>query len=412
MIRIPLLVLLIGVLGGLAGVGLHFLLSVAITVLYGSNDVVSALGMYPWWLVVVLPALGGLFVGLLMRYTQTPEIAGEGVPAILVALEHDQSVVRYRIPLLKTLATVATISTGGSAGREGPIIQIGAALGSLVAQWQKVDVVWRETLLLAGAASAMAATFGTPVAALLFVTEVLRRQMTILRVIAITVAVVAGMVVAQGIFSYQGLPVPVPSVITFDSVAMVLAAIVGVVSGIVAVIFAYVLRTARQISIRTITRPWLRPAVGGLLVGGLLVWLPVLHEAASYQLGVTITEGVSVSIWLLLIILVTKVCATAITVGTGGSGGIFTPSLLIGVLVGAIVQNLAGWFGVQISAQLLLVGMAAVFAGAAHAPVTAVFMVYELSEATTLIPSLIIATLLAYATARAISAQHVYSVHT
>jgi CIC family chloride channel protein len=399
-------------MGGLAGVVFHILLSFTLATLYGTNDIVTTLNTYPWWVVVLLPAMGGLLTGLLVVITRTPEIAGEGIPAIKIALEKQQSVVRYRVALLKTTATIATISTGGSAGREGPIVQIGSALGSMVAQLAKVPHASRETLLLAGAAAAMAATFGTPAAALVFVVEVLRRPMTLWRVILLGTAVVCAMVIARGVFSYQGLPVPVPTIITLDTNALFLAAVVGVVAGLVAVCFTYTLKITRTVSNQIVPQQWLRPAVGGLLVGVLLVWLPMLHEAASYQFGTDLTNGISLPVGFLIIVLGTKIVATALTVGTGGSGGIFAPSLILGVMVGAIVQSGAEAFGLQISTQLLLVGMAAVFAGAAHAPITAVFMVYELADTTALLPSLIIACVIAYVTARAVTRQHIYSVHT
>jgi CIC family chloride channel protein len=406
------LVLLTGVLGGLAGVCFHFLLIFVLRLLYQSSDVVGALEGMPVWLVLLLPAIGGLLTGLLIRFSNTPEVAGEGVPAIKRAIGSGESLVRYRVAPLKMAATMLTIGSGGSGGREGPIIQIGAALGSLVGQLGRTSVSVRETLLLCGAAAAMAATFGTPVAALVFVAEVLRRMISFRQLVALSLAVLVAVIVATVIFQYEGLRIPQSIVIDNSIPTLFFAVVVGILSGFIAVTFGWSLKSVRQTFAISPIPNWFRPAIGGLLVGCLLVWLPMLHEAALYSFGSEVVSGAPLSIGLLFSLIVFKIVATALTVGSGGSGGIFAPTLFIGLVVGALVYHTATAMGYGVTSQLMIVGMAALFAGAAHAPVTAIFMLYELTEKVQLLPSLIIASMVAYGVARLIRSENVYTNHT
>jgi chloride channel protein, CIC family len=399
---------LVGVLCGIGGVFFQYALIQVLQFVYGSSAVVATLMQWPWWLVVLVPTIGGLVTGVIIHYTRTREAIGEGVPALTVALEKEHGLIRYRVAPVKLLATLATIGSGGSAGREGPVVHMGAAVGSLIAQLTRLRVFDRETLLLAGAAAAMAATFGTPAAALVFVAEVFRRQMTFGRALLLVITVVAAMIVARGIFGFAGLKLPVPTIITTDGWALAAALVVGLVAGLVAATFSALLHTVARVSERTIRYHWLRPGVGGFLVGWILLFVPQVHEAATYQLLQDMSTG-AIPIVVVGLVLLAKVCATSITIGSGGSGGVFAPALIIGTLIGALVQLGIGALGVSVSSQLLLVGMAAAFAGITHAPITAVFLLYELTDIAALVPSLLMAAVAAVIVARSLSRRSAYN---
>ncbi len=398
----------VGILGGLVGVLFHTVLSFLLYSLYDGN-VLESLANMPWWVVVLLPAVGGLCAGALIQVTKTPEVYGEGVPAIHRALEDHASHIRYRVFFVKFFATVATILSGGSAGREGPVIHMGGALGSGLAQITKQSPFDRETLLLAGTASAMTATFGTPAAAIVFVAEVLRRTMTFGRSLAIILAVIIASVVSVSVFDYHGLVLSGAVVETFSVSLFLVSLVVGVVAGVVAVVFGVTLRGVRTGFARLPIPVWTRPACGGLLVGVLLVFLPQLHEAAFYQLSLDAFVGLELSWLFILVLLVAKIIATSATVGSGGSGGIFAPSLFIGLLVGMFANSILTLFGAAYTTALLVVGMTAVFAAAAHAPFTAVFLLYEMTESVTILPYLGAGAMTGYLSARALSQLHMYS---
>jgi CIC family chloride channel protein len=154
---------------------------------------------------------------------------------------------------------------------------------------------------------------------------------------------------------------------------------------------------------------WIRPALGGFIVGCFLVFLPQLHEAAFYQFNLDAFGGVELSVVFLAMLLVAKIIATSVTVGSGGSGGIFAPSLFLGLVVGMLVNSVALQIGLVSSPVLLVVGMAALFAGAAHAPVTAVFLLYEIVDQISILPYLIIGAVTAYFVAKFLSTSHMYT---
>jgi len=397
-----------GAVGVLLGVCIQFFASVFFGVGSGENFTDAVLSL-PVWLRVLLPAFGGLLVGVLLYVARAPEVAGEGVPAIQRALR-DDSVIRYRTAPLKFLATTVTLGTGGSAGREGPIIQIGGGIGMSVARLLQIAGLDRPLLLLAGVAGAMAAAFGTPAAALVFVVEVLRRKIDYRGVVLLVASTVIASVVARMGFGYVGLSLPAVSVTPFVVSDVPAFVILGLGAGLIAVIFTRLLRLAH------VGFEWLapsllvRPALGGLMVGLLALFSPFIHEPGMMSLLSGVSAG-NYTITFLVILVVLKIIATVVTVGSGGSGGIFAPSLFLGFVWGGILIAVGSVFGVTVPFVVLYVGMAAVFAAAAHAPLTAMFIIYELVGTTDIIVPLLIATVVSYGVARYILPYSMYSVH-
>lgn len=412
-LRFGISVVCIGVIGGVLGVVFHTVLQMAVGIFYGvpaSGDFGAAFSMLPWWWKVAVPALGGLLVGIVVVYTKTPEVSGEGVPAVIAALDRPHAKIRARVAPLKAVVSIITLGSGGSAGREGPVIQIGAALGSLVGQITKAAPIQSQTLLLAGAAATMAATFGTPVAAIVFVSEVLRRSISLQSMVVIFIAVGIAVLVAQFGFGYQGLRITVPADISWGTPLTLLTMIgLGVLAGLLAGIFGWLLRVVKKVFNASSLPRVSKPAVGGFLVGLLCLGVPYLQEPATYPLLTDIVVGASFSIGFLGLIIVTKLLATTLTIGSGGSGGIFAPSLLLGCLLGSVYGTLVGsMFQASETVLYVVVGMAAVFAAAAHAPVTAVFMLYEMTGVVATVPALLCGCAAAYVVMQITNTKSIY----
>ena len=397
--------LLAGVVGVLLGVVINFVVAISFGVSGGQSFLVAVYEL-PAWARLLLPAFGGLLVGLIVYLTKSPEIMGEGVPAVKRALR-EETTIRIRTAPLKFLVTSITIGTGGSAGREGPIIQMGAGLGVSIARLCRLGATDRTLLLLAGAAAAMAAAFGTPAAALIFVVEVLRRQLTYRGVVAMVSTVAIATVVAQGVFSYQGLLLPFVASVPFALVDIPSYIVLGVAAGLIGVLFTLAVRVSHAAFYYLTPSVITRPVVGGLVVGGIALSIPFIYEPAMYGVFASVVSG-EWSVVFLITLLIAKIVATAVTVGSGGSGGIFAPSLVIGLVLGGVLASVFSSFGVVTPPAYAYVGMAALFAAAAHAPLTAVFMLYALTDASSLLMPLIIASLIAYVVARYILPESMY----
>jgi len=351
------------------------------------------------WLLAILPALGGLACGLLLRFA--PEIGGGGSDAAIDAFHKGKGRIRRRVLFLKPLASLFTLGTGGSGGREGPIMHIGAAFGSMVGEVLKVGVRERRILLVAGIAAGIAAVFRTPLGAAILAVEVLYRDgfESDALVPSIFASVISYSVVIS-IFGESTL-LAVPRAFPFIPRHLLLYGLLAVTLSVIAVLFLRTLRSVREIVGKLPGPEWLRPAWGGLMLGLSITPVLVLTgnwiDAPGQGLGIlgggygAVQVAITGSSWLptgwKLVALLSamgagKLLASSFTIGSGGSAGDFAPSLAIGGLFG-------GAFGV--AAQLLLgdptiepgafalVGMGVIYGGIAHVPLAALVLVCELA---------------------------------
>lgn len=351
------------------------------------------------WLLVVLPALGGLVCGLLTRLA--PEIAGGGGDAMIDAFHHQGGRIRARVIALKALASMSTLGTGGAGGREGPTMQIGGALGSLVATWLRVSARERRILLVAGVAAGISAVFRTPLGAALLAVEVLYRDgFESDALIPSVLASVVSYSVIISIFGPSTLFARVPR-FPFHPGQLPLYVVLALLIAGLAAAFLAVFRRVRALFQASRVPLWARPALGGLLLGAFAVPLIVLLGDHIHQPGQglgllgggygAVQMAIAGSEWLpegwtavamLGALAAAKLFAASLTIGSGGSAGDFAPSLAIGGMVG-------GAFGR--AAQLLLhdptiqpgafalVGMGAFYGGIAHVPLAALVLVCELA---------------------------------
>ncbi|NMO91313.1 chloride channel protein [Actinomycetospora sp. TBRC 11914] len=408
--------LIIGLGAGLGAVAFRYLIIGITWLVTGRQDYsdagrvasthLAALG--PWFLLLA-PVVGGLVYGpLVTRFA--PEARGHGVPEVMVAVARHGGRIKARVAAVKALASALCIGTGGSVGREGPIVQIGSALGSSIGQALRVPA-GRLTLMVAcGAAGGISATFNAPMAGVVFGLEIILRAFSaqsfgILVISSVTANVVARLLVGDDTILH------LPHYALGSTAELPLYAVLGLLAGLLGWAFARVLYAIEDGCDAVWRGPeWLRPAVGGVLLGGVLLALPQL-----YGVGYPVLQGGlagQYAVGFLLLLAVGKMLATSLTIGIGGSGGVFAPSLFLGGMAGTAFGTLAaalfpalhlspGAFG--------LVGMAAVFAGAAHAPITAVLIVFELTGDYAVILPLMVAVVLATGLSHLVSRQNIYT---
>ncbi|GII99004.1 CIC family chloride channel protein [Sediminihabitans luteus] len=409
----------VGALTGLGAVGFRWLIEHATLVFSGFADY-SAVGVgqhpanpnLPWlgpWFVVLAPVVGGLVYGPIV-YLGAREARGHGVPEVMLAVARHGGRIRARVAAVKALASAICIGSGGSVGREGPIVQIGAALGSSVGQATRMPLDRMRTLVAAGAAAGIAATFNAPIAGVLFALELILRDFRARSFGFVVLSSVVASVVGRAILGddpFLALPA-----FTIDSAwTYLLFALLGLVAGAVGIGFTRILYAVEDLCDRVWRGPeWLRPAAGGVLLGLVLLVLPQMYGVGYPVLETGVNGGYVVGF--LLLLLVGKVVATSLTLGIGGSGGVFAPSLFIGGMLGAAFGQVAHALVPALAPSpgaFAIVGMGAVFAGTARAPLTAVIMLFELTGEYTIILPLMLAIVLATGVSRALSDDTVYS---
>ncbi|MFC0005561.1 chloride channel protein [Micromonospora siamensis] len=405
------LAVLVGAGAGVGAVAFRWLVGTATLVFSGHPDYAAVPGApHPQlpalgrWFVVLAPVAAGLLYGpLVQRFAR--EARGHGVPEVMYAVARRGGRIRGRVAVVKAVASALCIGGGGSVGREGPIVQIGSALGSTVGQRIRLPETRLRLLVAAGAAGGISATFNTPIAGVFFALELILGDFAVESFAAVVLAAVTAAVIGRAVLG----DVPFLDLPPFHVVSAgeyLLFAALGLLAALVGVGFSRVLYAVEDLCDRLWRGPeWLRPAVGGLLLGGLLLVLPQMYGVGYPVLGEAVDGRYALAF--LLVLLLAKVLATSLTIGIGGSGGVFAPSLFVGGMLGAAfaavvhsaLPGLAGPTGAY-----ALVGMGAVFAGAARAPITAVVIMFELTGEYSIILPLMVAIALAAGLSRLVSA--------
>jgi chloride channel protein, CIC family len=334
------------------------------------------------WIFLTVPT-GFLFAWFLARRF-APEVAGDGVPEAVAALEVHSGRMRGRVIPLKILATAATIGVGGSAGREGPIVQIGAAVGSVISRRFNLGEDQVRSLVAAGAGAGIGAAFNAPIAGMLFALEVILSSFAARHMSAIVIASITAAVTTRTIVGAElELQTEVYRLQEFSELILYAGLALAIV--LIGLLFLNGLgRLDSFLRPRARALGFVRPLIAGLLVAGLIFFEPRLFGTGQAVINGLLAGDVGSSVWWILILLaIGKAVATSLTTTSGASGGAFMPSLFMGAAVGTGFALLVGeiWPSPIESGAFAVVGMAAMFAVVGRAPLTAILMVFEVTGA-------------------------------
>ncbi|MCH2105072.1 MAG: chloride channel protein [Planctomycetes bacterium] len=405
--RWVLLAAIVGVCGGVAAVAFRWLIEVCTEELFHAPTGVTTEGIRDagpdWWLFLLIPAAGGLVVGLLVQRL-APEAEGHGTDSVIHAYHRLKGEVRQRVIFIKALASSITIGSGGSAGQEGPVAQVGAGIGSSIARALKLPVRDRRLLLLSGGSAGVGAMFCSPLGGALFMPEVLYKKSdleadALIPCIISSIFAYATYTTISGDHRAVELSPELLSSLSFsDPRELAIYLILGIACTLVGWAYTKVFYGVHALNQRSGGVPkFLRPMLGGLAVGAIALGLSLFTGESGVLFGgyglmeTAISGGLTIPV--LLLLLAAKIVATSATISSGGSGGVFAPALAIGALLGAAVgQGAASLFpGLDINpAAFALVGMGGFFAGVAKVPITSVIMVSEMTGSYSLLAPLML----------------------
>ncbi|MFQ5798307.1 MAG: chloride channel protein [Bacteroidota bacterium] len=363
---------------------------------------------------LIIPAVGGAIFGPLI-YRFAREAKGHGVPEVMEAVAIHGGRIRPRVAVVKALASSICIGTGGSVGREGPIVQIGSSLGSTVGQAFRLSDERVRNLVVCGAAGGIAATFNAPIAGAIFGLEVIMGQFHAVYFGAVVISAVTADVIAQ-IFMGDLRTFAVPEYTLVSPWELTLYTLLGALTAFVSVGFTRLLYLSEDLWDKIRLREYLKPVLGGLVLGGVGILtfkidgFPRVFGVGYDSINQTLIGELTIQVTFALLFI--KLFATVLTLGSGGSGGIFAPSLFMGAMLGEAFGQLVHQLFPEITAPpgaYALVGMAAFFSGAAHAPITAILILFEMTGDYRIILPLMLATVVSTLISRIISHESIYT---
>ncbi len=381
-LKLVLLAALVGVVSAFIAIGFRYLLFFFQNLFFYQD--VSAIEVSPvdhnlgLW-VIVVPAIGGVLVGLITRYV-AGEAKGHGVPEVMESIALHGGRMRPRIVLFKALASALSIGSGGSVGREGPIIQVGSGAGSTIGQLLKLDQDQVKILVGCGAAGGIAATFNTPIAGIIFALEIILLELKSRSFISLVISAFFATTVSRLFLgSHPAFEIPAYSFISLYEIIFYL--VLGILAGLTAILLIRMVYDTEHFFEKKINIPaHFKPALGGLMVGVIGYFLPQVFGYGYDTISNLLNQEVVLTTILLLFVF--KIVAFVLTIGSGASGGIFSPSLFIGAALGAAFGWIINTPYPEITAPIgayALVGMAALFAAVSRATFTAIIIIFELT---------------------------------
>jgi CIC family chloride channel protein len=404
-VELDILAVIIGVVAGLATVAYRKLIDL-MTMVFSFMTVIRT-PLIPIGL-ILMPAVGGLLVGVAAPHLGR-EAAGEGVPEVMKSLALEGGRMRARLPVVKAVLSSLTLGSGGSAGSEGPIGQIGAGVGSAIGQLFKLGAPELRVLTVSGISAGIAAIFNAPIGGALFGLEIVMVGIEPVALIPVLIATVAGTATTAAFFG-NNTWFSMPTYQVLFGPELLLFVLLGLLVGLLSVVWIRSLMTLDGVFHRVPIRAELKPALGGLLVGVILVYLPQI-AGIGYETTAIALNGGLLLVPLLLLTL-GKMLGTSCTLGSGGSGGMLAPSLFVGAMAGGALGLLfkAAMPGMLTPAMAFaVVGMAALFAGAARAPLTCVILVAETTRDYGLLVPLMAACATSYLVSSLLHRESIYS---
>jgi len=374
------LAIIAGVAGGLVAIVFRTLIGLIQSVWTGTTSEVflDVLSTLPWWAVIVAPATGGVIVGTILHFWRPSGRAG-GVADVIEARTYESARLNLKDAAIGTTISAITLGTGGSAGREGPVVYFAAAVSKALFGIFNLPLSARRSMLGCGVAAAIAASFNAPIAGVLFAHEVILGHFAMSAFVPLVISAVVAAVISRNFFGEApAFIVPDYAITSYWEIPAF--ALLGVTCAIVAILFQSSLIGTDWVARHVRIPLFFRPVLGGLLVGGIAFFFPqvlgVGYEATDAALANRM------DLWLLLVLIVAKTAATAITLGSRLGGGVFSPALYLGAMTG-------GAFGIMASAVFpelasseglyAIIGMGAVAAAVLGAPISTAVMIFELT---------------------------------
>lgn len=402
---------IVGIIAGYASIGFRYLIGVLQNVLLHHQfdwHLISPVGHERgYWMFLILPL--GLLVSTLITHWFAREAKGHGVPEVIEAVMTKSGRMRKRIVAFKALASSITIASGGSVGREGPIVQIGSAAGSAMGQWLNLEPKLLKTLVGCGAAGAVAATFNTPIAGVIFAIEIVVLELKTKSFVPLVISSVFATVVSrlhigdEPAFFVPEYSLRGPNELIFYLVLGILAGMLGVV--VIKTVYGF-----EDFFDRLKVPFFVKPLIGGLVLAAIGVVYPQMFGVGYETVTDVLQQKSSLSLMALFIFL--KIFCTSITLASGGSGGVFAPSLFIGAMLGGAYGYAINLYFPEITAgygAYALVGMAALFSATGRATFTAIVILFEMTRDYSIILPLMFVCVTADQIAWAISKDSIYS---
>jgi CIC family chloride channel protein len=399
----------VGIATGFAAVGFIWLIQNAKELFFGKSlFFLNHMVMHGEYWIVIIPAIGGALAGPII-YKLAKEAKGHGVPEVMEAVALKGGLIRPRVALAKSVASALCIGSGGSAGREGPIIQIGSTLGSVIGQLFRMSSSRVTTLVGCGAAAGISAVFNAPIAGVIFSLEIILGDFAIKTFSPVIFSSVIASVVSRAFLGDSpAFAVPAYSLVSVWEIPLYIG--LGVVGAFVALAFTHTLYFAEDRFDSLKIPGHVKPILGGLAVGAIGLFFPQVFSD-GYETIRNALHG-ELPIFLLGMLILLKIAATSFTLGSGNSGGIFAPSLFMGAVAGGLYGELVHYLFPSVTASsgaYALVGMAAVVSGTTHAPITALLIIFEMTGDYRIILPLMIVVVLSTLVARKVTSESIYT---
>ena len=404
----------VGVAGGYGAIGFRKLIAGAVRLGWGTfahtqgKELLELSLAVPLWARIVVPTIGMFIVGTIITLL-AKEAKGHGVPEVIEAVAMRDGRIRTRVVFVKALASAICIGSGGSVGREGPIVQIGSAMGSVLGRWFGLSGTRLRTLVACGAAAGIAATFNAPMAGTLFSLEVILGEFAAAQFIPIVVSsVIATALSRHYLGNFPAFEVPTYDLVHYGELLFYL--LLGVLSGLVAYAFIRVLYGMEDLCDRWKFSNYGKAALGGTVIGCIGLLFPQVF-GVGYETIAQVLRGETLGP-VLIALLAAKVLATSVTIGSGGSGGIFAPSLFMGAVTGGAFGQLVHTLFPHMTAfpgAYALVGMGAVVAGTTRAPITAMLIIFEMTADYLIILPLMFACIIGLVISALLSRESIYT---
>jgi CIC family chloride channel protein len=408
-LRLLVAAVLVGAIAGLLGVGFRELVDRLQSLATGSGaNMLEAARALPWWHRLLLPAGGALLGALLLHWLGRGETAF-GTRDLMEVVTLRKRSIKLGPTLGRVASALATIASGGSVGREGPIMQLGATAAALVGRAARPGPRAFSILLAAGAAAGMASAYNAPLAGAVFAMEIVLSNFAIDVFVPVAFASVAGFLVKRALLGPDPVYDVAPDRVTLTWTLVLCAVPLGIACAPLGIAFQRLLQRATAAFERLPVHPIARTVVGGALVGVIGLWLPEVW-GNGYQ-AVNELSHRQLVWWMAAVLLVMKPVATACSIGSGGQGGIFTPSMMTGAALGSLLASAlrgAGHTGLP-AEGFVFVGMAGVLATITHAPITVALLLFELTDRSSLVVPLALCSGAAAVTARLLARDSFYT---